>query len=126
MQGAEPAHAGRTYGTLTGVNCPICRLALEGGELIMICTSCHKQLGGGLAVNTTGEFRVPTDLIEATEMPERAHAHPVHATHVCSWCGKLEHEVRKLLGRGGLALCDECVALCCDILEAELGGGWRV
>ena len=49
----------------------------------------------------------------------------VHATNVCAWCGKLEREVKKLLGRGGVALCDECVSLCCDILDAELGGSWR-
>jgi hypothetical protein len=104
------------------VNCPICTQALEGGELVMVCTSCHKALGGGLAVNATGEFRVPSpeqlDSAEATG--ER-----VHATGACAWCGKLEHEVKKLLGRGGIALCDECVSLCCDILDAELGNTWR-
>jgi hypothetical protein len=103
------------------VNCPLCRHALEGGELIMVCTTCNKSLGGGLAVNATGEFRVPPDLLEATEIT----GEHVHATPACAWCGKLEHEVKKLLGRGGLALCDECVALCCDILDAELGGSWR-
>jgi hypothetical protein len=103
------------------VNCPICRQGLEGGELIMVCTSCHQSLGGGLSVNSTGEFRVPTEEIEAAE----ATGEQIHATHVCAWCGKLEHEVKKLLGRGGLALCDECVSLCCDILDAELGTSWR-
>ena len=89
----------------------------------MVCTSCHKSLGGGLSVNATGEFRVPSpaEIEEATASPgERP-----HATNVCAWCGKLEVEVKKLLGRGGVALCDECVALCCDILDAELGTGWR-
>jgi ClpX C4-type zinc finger len=104
------------------VNCPICAQTLEGGELVMVCTSCHKAVGGGLAVNATGEFRVPSaeqiDAIEASgERPQ--------TTGVCAWCGKLEREVKKLLGRGGLALCDECVALCCDILDAELGDTWR-
>lgn len=103
------------------MNCPICTQALEGGELVMVCTACHTTLGGGLSVNATGEFRVPPDLLEATE----ASGERVRATHVCAWCGKLEHEVKKLLGRGGIALCDECVALCCDILDAELGDHWR-
>ena len=49
----------------------------------------------------------------------------MRATNVCAWCGKHEREVKKLLGRGGVALCDECVSLCCDILDAELGGEWR-
>ena len=87
----------------------------------MVCTSCHTTLGGGLAVNTTGEFRVPTDLLEDTE----ASGEHVRATNACAWCGKLEHEVKKLLGRSGIALCDECVSLCCDILDAELGNTWR-
>jgi hypothetical protein len=104
------------------VNCPICAQALEGGELVMVCTSCHETLGGGLAVNSTGEFRVPSpEALEASE----ASGERVRSTNVCAWCGKHEREVKKLLGRGGIALCDECVSLCCDILEAELGGGWR-
>jgi hypothetical protein len=117
------------------VNCPICAHVLEGGELVMVCNHCHKALGGGLSVNATGEFRIPS----AAEIEE--HADPyippagppapalspgerVHAVNVCSWCGKLEAQVKKLLGRGGVALCDECVSLCCDILDAELGT-WR-
>jgi hypothetical protein len=103
------------------VNCPICALALEGGELVMVCTACHKSLGGGLAVNSTGEFRVPTELLEIAE----ASGERVRSSGACAWCGKLEHEVKKLLGRGGVALCNECVSLCCDIFDAELGDNWR-
>jgi hypothetical protein len=104
------------------VHCPICAQALEGGELVMVCTGCHSALGGGLSVGATGEFRVPSpamlDAAEATgERPQSIGA--------CSWCGKLESQVKKLLGRGTTALCDECVSLCCDILDAELGGSWR-
>jgi hypothetical protein len=106
------------------VRCPICAQALEGGELVMVCTGCHKSLGGGLSVNTTGEFRVPSPA-ELAEAAEPSEGERPHATNVCAWCGKLEVEVRKLLGRGGVALCNECVSLACDILEAELGGGWR-
>ncbi|HEX3482708.1 MAG TPA: ClpX C4-type zinc finger protein [Kofleriaceae bacterium] len=104
------------------MNCPICTQALEGGELVMVCTDCHKRVGGGLSVNSTGEFRVPTsEQLESIE----ATGERVRATNVCAWCGKHERQVKKLLGRGGVALCDECIALCCDILDAELGTGWR-
>lgn len=104
------------------MNCPICTQALEGGELVMVCTACHKKLGGGLSVNATGEFRVPThEQLESIEPTGER----VRAITACAWCGKQESQVKKLLGRGGIALCDECVALCCDILDAELGTGWR-
>lgn len=104
------------------MQCPICAQALEGGELIMVCTGCHQALGGGLKLGATGEFRVPSPaLIEAAG----ASGERPQARSVCSWCGKLEDQVRKLLGRGSAALCDECVSLCCDILDAELGPDWR-
>ena len=101
----------------------------------MVCQACHKGLGGGggLSVHSTGEFRVPTPEMIAAVAAEGAGAaaegattgEKPRATNVCSWCGKLEKDVRKLIGRGGTALCNECVALACDIMEAELGGGWR-
>jgi hypothetical protein len=47
------------------------------------------------------------------------------ATTACSWCGKPESDVKKLIGRSGTALCNECVSLACDIMDAELGGDWR-
>jgi ClpX C4-type zinc finger len=106
------------------VNCPICAQALEGGELVMVCTGCHKALGGGLAVGATGEFLVPSPEMLAAHAAESSGEHP-HATNVCAWCGKLEAQVAKLLGRNSVALCNECVSLCCDILDAELGDQWR-
>lgn len=110
------------------MNCPLCAHSLEGGELVMVCGNCHKALGGGLALGATGEFKVPTEALLASHTGRetaRDDGERPHAIHVCSWCGKLEHEVKKLLGRSGTALCDECVALCVDILDAELGHGWR-
>ncbi|HEY4180690.1 MAG TPA: ClpX C4-type zinc finger protein [Kofleriaceae bacterium] len=106
------------------MNCPLCSQALEGGELVMVCHPCHKSLGGGLDVNATGEFRVPTTQ-ELQDHMETTSGQRPHTTNVCSWCGKLEAQVKKLLGRGGTALCDECVSLASDIMEAELGPNWR-
>jgi hypothetical protein len=107
------------------VNCPICAQVLEGGELVMVCTGCHKALGGGLDVGATGEFRVPSPEELLAHQETSGSGERPHAISVCSWCGKLEHHVKKLLGRGDVALCNECVALCCDILDAELGETWR-
>ena len=96
----------------------------------MVCGPCHKTLGGGLNVHATGEFRVPTHEMLAAHgrVQEGEPADPGErptTTGVCAWCGKLESHVKKLLGRNGVALCDECVSLCCDIFEAELGPGWE-
>ncbi len=41
----------------------------------------------------------------------------------CSFCNKSQHEVRKLIaGPPGVFVCDECVALCNDIIKEEAGG----
>ena len=38
----------------------------------------------------------------------------------CSFCGKSQHEVRKLIAGPTVFVCDECVELCNDILRDEL------
>ena len=38
----------------------------------------------------------------------------------CSFCRKSQHEVRKVIAGPGVYICNECIALCDDILEAEL------
>jgi len=37
----------------------------------------------------------------------------------CSFCGKSQHEVRKLIAGPSVFICDECVSLCNDIIEEE-------
>lgn len=38
----------------------------------------------------------------------------------CSFCGKSQHEVKKLIAGPSVYVCDECVALCNDIILEEL------
>jgi ATP-dependent Clp protease ATP-binding subunit ClpX len=38
----------------------------------------------------------------------------------CSFCGKSQHEVRKLIAGPAVFVCDECVELCNDIIREEL------
>ena len=38
----------------------------------------------------------------------------------CSFCGKSQHEVRKLIAGPSVYVCDECVELCNDIIRDEL------
>jgi ATP-dependent Clp protease ATP-binding subunit ClpX len=38
----------------------------------------------------------------------------------CSFCGKSQHEVRKLIAGPSVFICDECVDLCNDIIREEI------
>src|SRR5690606_25592170 len=37
----------------------------------------------------------------------------------CSFCGKSQHEVRKLIAGPSVFICDECIELCNDIIRDE-------
>jgi ATP-dependent Clp protease ATP-binding subunit ClpX len=39
----------------------------------------------------------------------------------CSFCGKSQHEVRKLIAGPSVFICDECVDLCIDIIREDVG-----
>jgi hypothetical protein len=102
--------------------CPVCGGECAGGDLVMVCASCHRHLGG-VVVRSTSEFMAPSAAALAAAGagidPE-----PGAAIDRCSWCGKGRAEVRKILTSGAVGICDECVALCADILSAELGDEW--
>ena len=38
----------------------------------------------------------------------------------CSFCGKAQENVRKIVAGPGVYICDECVDLCNNIIETEL------
>lgn len=42
----------------------------------------------------------------------------------CSFCGKSQHEVRKLIAGPAVFVCDECVAMCNTILEEQTREQW--
>ena len=50
----------------------------------------------------------------------------------CSFCGKNQNEIKKLIAGPGVYICDECIALCTDIIEEErdreesLSGSFKV
>lgn len=46
--------------------------------------------------------------------------HDEDGTLFCSFCGKSQHEVRKLIAGPSVFVCDECVELCNDIIREEL------
>ncbi len=41
----------------------------------------------------------------------------------CSFCGKSQHEVKKLIAGPSVFICDECISLCNDIIRDELPAG---
>ncbi|NJK61297.1 MAG: ATP-dependent protease ATP-binding subunit ClpX [Synechococcaceae cyanobacterium SM2_3_1] len=49
---------------------------------------------------------------------------PKYDSHLkCSFCGKSQEQVRKLIAGPGVYICDECVDLCNEILDEELYDG---
>ena len=38
----------------------------------------------------------------------------------CSFCGKPQEIVKKLIAGPGVYICDECIALCQDVLDEEI------
>ena len=40
----------------------------------------------------------------------------------CSFCGKLQEQVKKLVAGPGVYICDECIELCNEIIEEEFSG----
>ena len=44
----------------------------------------------------------------------------------CSFCGKSQKQVKKLIAGPGVYICDECIDLCNEIIEEELSAGSEV
>jgi hypothetical protein len=104
--------------------CPICSGDLAGGEPIRVCSGCHKMLGTA-EVRATGEFTAVTPAVLAAAGRDLAELVGGGGdVRSCSWCGKAQTEVKKLLTTAEVAICNECVALCADILTSELGDDW--
>jgi hypothetical protein len=113
-------------------SCPVCGHDLLDAQSIYVCGRCHvsMQATGAISVHTTAEFPAMSQLAFAPDggVPNigggpRAPTDPGQTS--CTWCGKSGKDVRKLLSQSGAHICDECVALCADIMTTELGEGWR-
>lgn len=109
--------------------CPICAKDLEDAHSVFVCGSCHGQLAstGAIQVHVTGEFPAVSQMaiLPDDPAPPRARRPTNPAEHNCTWCGKPGDEVKKLLTQGVAKICNECVALCADIMQAEIGDDWR-
>ena len=53
-------------------------------------------------------------------MTDVANSKNVRTTYRCSFCGKSQDQVQRLIaGPGGVYICDECIDLCREIIEEE-------
>src|SRR5882762_5816371 len=62
--------------------------------------------------------------VEAVASPATQEA-ALPKTLYCSFCGKSQHDVRKLIAGPSVYICDECVELCLDIIRED-APVWKV
>jgi hypothetical protein len=113
---------------MTDRSCPLCGDKLDTPMRVEVCGSCYQDMrsGGSIAVQATGEFHAMSlkdaEVVLAPPRPRSVTREPGTA---CSWCGKPRDQVKKILSGQNAHICNECVALCSDIMEAEVGPDWR-
>jgi hypothetical protein len=107
--------------------CPVCGGPLHDEKRIEVCGGCARSVAttGAISVTTTAEFAAVTPSQAAAILEGGMPRARTDVGAACTWCGKPQGEVKKLLSGGGVHICNECVALCADILYAELGDDWR-
>ncbi|HLU65893.1 MAG TPA: ClpX C4-type zinc finger protein [Kofleriaceae bacterium] len=108
--------------------CPLCSEAIHAPMSLDVCGDCFQDLraSGHIALQTTGEFSaVSPEMAERPRPAPRPRSFTGDRSITCTWCGKSREQVKKILSSEAAHLCNECVALCADILEAEVGPGWR-
>jgi len=64
-------------------------------------------------------MRVAARPLEVKKHMTKAATGDSKSTLYCSFCGKSQHEVRKLIAGPTVFICDECVELCMDIIREE-------
>jgi hypothetical protein len=57
--------------------------------------------------------------VVATESADDDDSPSAHDAMKCSFCAKSQHEVRKVVAGPDVIICDECIALCHDIVSNE-------
>ena len=75
-----------------------------------------------LAPMSQGFGKVPTDKVDQMAQERDGMSKSggdSKNTLYCSFCGKSQHEVRKLIAGPTVFICDECVELCMDIIREE-------
>jgi hypothetical protein len=104
----------------------VCGGRLVDPRPISVCGACNQSLttAGAISLNSTAEFAAVTPSEAASILNDPLPRAAALSGVSCTWCGKGQDQVRKLLSGGGAHICNECVALCSDILDVEMPD-WR-
>jgi len=78
----------------------------------LVRTLCLEELPAWISVVSAEVRPLPTE-------PDVETAHPP-AVCTCSFCGKSQQMVKRLIIGRGAVICDECVELCAEILDEAL------
>jgi hypothetical protein len=91
---------------------------LIAGPTVYICDECIKKCNDIFAEEAKRMELAP----ERTPSPpkEQKGAKKPKQTLCCSFCGKSQKEVKKLIAGPTVYICDECIGLCNDIIAEEL------
>src|SRR2546421_11597134 len=116
-------------------------MAAEGPGLLLVNRWLRKRADParryiGSAIESEAPLRARTTLERAVDTWDPAtgtplwdHARPLieealaeasARTAKCSFCGKSQKKVKKLIAGPGVYICDECINLCNDIIREEL------
>jgi len=95
---------------------------LIAGPTVYICDWCVEICNDILALVAEREANAPA----VASPPERQVDSSRRARHhygnlSCTFCGKVQREVRKLIASPTIYICDECVKLSNDILLNDMG-----
>jgi hypothetical protein len=93
---------------------------LIAGPTVYICDECIKLCNDIIAKEAEAE-RGDRPPEEAPTRPKReGEGRKSAQTLCCSFCGKTQREVRKLIAGPTVYICDECIGLCNDIIADEI------
>jgi hypothetical protein len=91
---------------------------LIAGPTVYVCDECIKLCNEIIAEEAERGDLPP---VEAAPRPKREReVDKSRQTLCCSFCGKHQREVRKLIAGPTVYICDECIGLCNDIIAEEI------
>jgi len=112
-------YSGRVAGSGNLLTCSFCGKSqkqvkkLIAGPQVYICDGC---VGRVRAVIAEPGRTVSTTIATIQQVSDEAGAEK------CSFCGKPRHQVASMTSTGDARICNECLALCDQILDEELRG----